>query len=317
MKMERMFYTLLRLLAKEQIVAKEIADYFEVSVRTIYRDIDSLSLAGVPIISVRGTLGGFKILDNYKVDRFLLDEKELTSIIMGLNGLHSIIGDAEILEIIKKLDALTIKDKLSMYKINFNPWNQTSDNCITNLQQAIENKNIIEFNYVDSKSKESSRKVEPLELYYKNRAWYLYCFDVDCNDFRFFRTTRILHIEITDEKFIRNSTSTAMEKNLEWINLIDSTSKTVEVVFRFSPTIYHLVLDSFSPENIMIADNGDVIASGNYRDEPWLYSFILSFGPHVEILQPAYIRDKILEDSTAITKIYSTWQYVVMFRMLK
>lgn len=187
---------------KKESTGKELADRFEVSVRTIYRDIDTLSSAGIPIYTNQGKGGGIVILDNFVLNKSVLSEKEQDEILLALQNL-SAARYPDIDFILSRLSSLFKKSNVNWIEVDFSPWG--SDEKIKEnfnmLKLAIISKQIVTFEYFSTSGEKSGRKVEPIKLAFKDRAWYLkaYCYDRKAD--RTFKISRMANIEITEDVF--------------------------------------------------------------------------------------------------------------------
>ena len=163
MKIDRLIGILSVLLQKEQTTAPELAEQFEVSRRTINRDIDALCRAGIPIASMQGTGGGFRIMDGYRMDRTVLSSKDVQVILAGLRSLDSVSGSryySQLMEKIQTGSSEFISGRDSML-INLSSWYKGSlAPKIEVIQRAIANRHLIQFEYY-APSGESTRRVEP------------------------------------------------------------------------------------------------------------------------------------------------------------
>ncbi|SHO52376.1 helix-turn-helix transcriptional regulator [Anaerocolumna xylanovorans] len=151
MQVNRLFEIIYILLSKKSITAKELAERFEVSVRTIYRDIDTLSSAGIPIYASQGKGGGISLLDDYVLDKSVLSEREQNEILYALQSL-SITQAPETDKVLAKLSSLFNKSKTSWIEIDFSPWGSDENRTyqFTIIKDAILSHRIIEFNYFSS-----------------------------------------------------------------------------------------------------------------------------------------------------------------------
>ena len=184
MKDNRLFRILYYILEKEKVTANELADKFEVSVRTIYRDIDSISSVGVPIFTTQGKGGGIKIDNEFILNKSLFDTNEKEQIIAALQGLEKT-NEAYKSELITKLSALFKIKNSNWIEIDFTSWgsNNTYQDLFNALKTVIINKNIIFFLYNSSKGEKINRKVKPIRLLFKEQDWYLYAFCLLRNNF--------------------------------------------------------------------------------------------------------------------------------------
>ena len=205
MKENRYFQMVYLLLEKGSMTAPELADYFEVSVRTIYRDIDILSSAGIPVYATRGKGGGISIQDNFVLKKSILSEQEQTQILMALQGIR-IVEDEYTRTLLSKLSSVFQKQNVNWLEIDFSSWTKSGagkDN-FQKLQSAIFKSKIVAFHYYSGKGEVIKRVVEPLKLVFKSTDWYLYGYCSTRNDFRFFKLTRIRNLEITNDEYVRS-----------------------------------------------------------------------------------------------------------------
>lgn len=202
MKDNRLFRILYYILQKGKVTASELADKFEVSVRTIYRDIDSISCAGIPIYALQGKGGGIEIAEDFILSKALLSEHEKQQIISALQGLDNTTKQHEN-ELLTKLSALFKMKNTSWIEVDFNNWqnNKMYERTFNGIKSAILSKNIVSFTYFSNNEKETSRSVKPVRLLFKSQDWYLYAFCLLRNDFRYFKLSRIKNLEIHTEKF--------------------------------------------------------------------------------------------------------------------
>jgi predicted DNA-binding transcriptional regulator YafY len=216
MRIDRMLSITVMLLNRERIPAKELADKFEVSVRTIYRDIDAINMAGIPIVSYQGNSGGFGIMPNYKLERQLLTFDSMVSILSALKGVNQTLGDESIDGAIEKITSLVPKEKAddlhSMTErivMDILPWG-SSRRQRENLQlvhAAIAANKLVEFDYLSDNGSIVNRSVEPMTLVFKGYAWYLFGYCLVRKDFRLFRLTRMRELAILDDSFNRKNVS--------------------------------------------------------------------------------------------------------------
>ena len=202
MKDNRLFRILYYILERGKVTASELADKFEVSVRTIYRDIDSISSAGIPIYALQGKGGGIEIAEDFVLSKSLLSENEKRQIMSALQGLDNTAIQHEN-ELLTKLSALFKMKNTSWIEVDFNNWqnNKRYEKVFNDIKSAILNKNIISFSYFSSNEEETNRSVKPVRLLFKSQDWYLYALCLLRHDFRYFKLSRIKNLEISAEKF--------------------------------------------------------------------------------------------------------------------
>lgn len=204
MRIQRLIGLLCVLAEVDKITVQELADKFEVSKRTIFRDLDTLNCAGIPIVSYSGVGGGISIIEGYKIDKKILSSDDTQKIFTALNGLKSIDSDNTVNSLIAKLvpeESHSVFSK-SPYIINLSSW--FSDSIIsekaTALHKAICDNHYVIIEYV-SQNGRSKRTIEPYKLVFKQSDWYLYAFCCERNDFRLFKLRRIISYNVSKEKF--------------------------------------------------------------------------------------------------------------------
>ncbi|EHO77075.1 hypothetical protein HMPREF9942_01478 [Fusobacterium animalis F0419] len=284
MKDNRLFRILYYILEKEKVTANELAEKFEVSVRTIYRDIDSISSVGVPIFTTQGKGGGIKIDNEFILNKSLFDANEKEQIIAALQGLEKT-NEAYKSELITKLSALFKIKNSNWIEIDFTSWgsNNTYQDLFNALKTTIINKNIISFSYNSSKAEKINRKVKPIRLLFKEQDWYLYAFCLLRNDFRYFKLSRMKDLEVLAINYEDNFENVVLKKELKYENIVN-------IKLKFDKNVAFRVYDEFN--EAVIEDKNDNLCveikiPNNYK----LYNYIFSFGANVEILEPEEIRN--------------------------
>ncbi|BBC57152.1 MAG: helix-turn-helix transcriptional regulator [Streptococcus mutans] len=202
MKLERLLAILSLLSDRNRITAKELAEKFEVSKRTIYRDLESLNQAGIPIVSYAGRDGGFSLMKNYQIDKRILSKADTKNLYSALKGLQSIKQQPELIALIAKLLPEEKSNPLADYDINFSSWYADSliQKKIKILQKAIEERICVLLDYISSSGRRK-RKIEPYQLVFKDSAWYLHAFCHKRQAFRLFKLRRMASLTLLEEKF--------------------------------------------------------------------------------------------------------------------
>lgn len=300
MKENRYFQMVYLLLEKGSMTAPELADYFEVSVRTIYRDIDILSAAGIPVYATRGKGGGISIQDNFVLKKSILSEQEQTQILMALQGIR-IVEDEYTRTLLSKLSSVFQKQNVNWLEIDFSSWTKSGagkDN-FQKLQSAIFKSKIVAFHYYSGKGEVIKRVVEPLKLVFKSTDWYLYGYCSTRNDFRFFKLTRIRSLEITNGEYVRSIPEQIFveEEKFEM--------ETVKVTLLFDKSMSFRVYDKFDDE-VTENQDGSLLVETVMPNNELLISHILSWGDKVEVISPQNIRNKVSERAKKIYEKYKT-----------
>lgn len=202
MQESRLFKLVYHLLDKGQATAPELAEKFEVSVRTIYRDIDALSRAGIPVYAETGRNGGIRLLNDFVLDKAVLSAKEKQEILDALQGLNAALNMNNS-DTLSKLSAIFNVSLENWLEVDFSRWgNKSYDNeKFEIIKSAIVHRRILKITYAGSYEESSERKIHPLRLFYKSRDWYLKAYCTEKKDFRLFKLTRILGCQLTDEEF--------------------------------------------------------------------------------------------------------------------
>ena len=286
MKDNRLFRILYYILEKGKVRANQLADRFEVSVRTIYRDIDSLSSAGIPIYTTQGKGGGIEIAKDYVLSKSLLSENEKKQIMSALQVLDNTTKQYEN-DLLTKLSALFKIKSTNWIEVDFNNWqnNQMYEKTFNDIKSSILNKYTISFSYFNSNEKETSRSVKPVRLLSKNQDWYLYALCLLRNDFRYFKLSRIKNLEIHTEKFEDNFDDIILKKEM-------SHNNTIHRKVKFEHKVAFRVYDEINNEIIEDA-KGNLYTEMEIPNDYNLYSYILSFGDGAEVLEPKEIRMQI------------------------
>lgn len=288
MKDNRLFRILYYILEKGRVTANELADKFEVSVRTIYRDIDSISSTGIPIYALQGKGGGIEIAEDFVLNKSLLSENEKQQIMSALQGVDNTTIQHEN-ELLTKLSALFKMKNTSWIEVDFNNWqnNKLYEKAFNDIKSAILSKNIISFTYFSSNEKETSRSVKPVRLIFKSQDWYLYALCLLRNDFRYFKLSRIKNLEIHEEKFEDSFDDVILKKEIP-------NNHKVRIKVKFNRKVAFRVYDELNGE-ITEDDDGNLYTEIEIPNDYNLYNYIFSFGDGAEVLEPKDIRMQIKE----------------------
>lgn len=300
MQINRLFEIIYILLNKKSTTATELAEHFEVSVRTIYRDIDTLSSAGIPIYAVQGKGGGISLLEDYILDKSLLSEKEQNEILYALQSL-SVTKAPESDDVLERLSRLFNKNKSSWIEVDFSPWgsDEKRSSQFTIIKDAILSSRIIEFNYFSSSGKKSARRVEPVKLIFKVHAWYLQGFCLTRNAYRTFKITRMSDILMTQEVFTEK-----VPRELTNESQAEKTQKWIQVCLKISDEGAYRVYDEFDEKDVTRNVDGSFTVTAPLPENEWLIRYILSFGADAEVLSPPHIRDMLQNELNKITVKY-------------
>ena len=292
MQESRLFKILYHLLDKGQATAPELAEKFEVSVRTIYRDIDALSGAGIPVYTEAGRNGGIHLLNDFVLDKAVLSEAEKQEILAALQSIH-ITRNMDGSRTLQKLSALFQLHSENWLEVDFSRWgNPGYDNeTFELLKSAVIRHRSVKLRYAGSYEEIRERTVQPYKLVYKAKAWYLQAFCTEKQDWRIFKLNRILELEALEEGFSQLNPPGPIET---------FEGEYPKVTLRFPKEMSYRVYDEFDKAQIQRQENGDLVVSANMPEDPWLIGFLLSFGTRVDILSPAHLKEAVAEQAKLI-----------------
>ena len=306
MKLDRLFGILSVLLERERVQAKELAERFEVSERTIYRDIAALEGAGMPVVTFPGAGGGIGILPGYKLDKRLLSRRDLAAISAGLQGLGSIGGDRSVSDLVEKLmpenaSALSLENDVV---IDFSSWDKSSFllRRIGLLRSAITARRCIQIDYVSQGSR-GQRWVEPHKIIFKANSWYLYAFCRKRQGFRLFKLSRMLEVGGLGDSFTPRGLE---EIPLDWDIVVQPGGPAERVALRFPPSQEYLVMDLFGRDGYEALPDGSLVAAFSTTDLPAAMYMVLGFGPNVEVLESDNLKALLLDWARNILERYET-----------
>lgn len=309
MKIDRLLSIVILLINRPLIQAKELADMFEVSVRTIYRDIDSINGAGIPVVTYQGANGGIGLMEGYRLDRNLLTQRELADIFTALQSVSSYGGTEhrllmeKISSIIPPAQSAAFRSKTTQMIVDLSPWSQSGllEERLTLLKEALEESAGVAFEYVNADGKISQRSVDPYTLVLKGQAWYLYGLCAQRGDFRMFKLLRMKSLEKEARTFVRQDIPL---KSLPWTEGWTLPPASPPIVLHFPEAGKHLAEDYFDTAELQPDGAGGYTVKIHYPQDNWLYGFLLGFGAAVEVLEPEHIRLRMGEIAADIAAKY-------------
>lgn len=302
MKIDRLIGILSILLQRDKVTAAELADKFEVSKRTILRDIDAISMAGIPIVSEQGKGGGISIMEGYRVDRTLLSSEDMQAILSGLQSLDSVSGTSRYRQLMDKISAENTDTVTadSHILIDLSNWDKsTVADKIELIKKAIGLHRIISFRYF-SPGGESTRRLEPYHLVYQWSSWYVWGYCTDRKDYRMFKLGRITELALTDEQCADRDVPLYTGDKLR------HTRGGIKVRVRFGSEVKWRIIDEFGADYPLYDSGGNMIIDFTWSDKESLYSYILTFGTNAEILSPEEYRQEFAGFVKKISDIYKT-----------
>lgn len=283
MQINRLFKIIYMLLDRKTITAQELAQLFEVSTRTIYRDIETLSAAGIPIYMSKGKGGGISLLSDFVLNKTVLTDQEKIELLASLKAVSSV-DFSETDTVLKKLSSFFGDMDTDWIEVDFTSWYNAGDEkeLFYILKAAILSKKTISFDYANTKGEQISREVYPLKLCFKGQSWYVYGFCKTRVDYRFFKLRRIKNLSVLQENF--NQKAPTQIFNIK--NSFDEEFITLQL--KVSKEMAYRVYDEFNTYKQL--PDGSFIGEVYYPKGEWLFSYIASFGEHCEVIAPAEIR---------------------------
>lgn len=309
MKIERMLTIIVMLLNRNRVTAVELAEKFEVSVRTIYRDIETINLAGIPIISHSGNTGGFSIYEDYKLNNQVLPLNNLSSLISVLKDVNTTLDDIDLDSSIEKLQNIVPKNKtddlnlhLEQIIIDLHPYGDSPSQkeIVKTIRHAIKQTKLLTIDYRNYNNIVSKREIEPMSLVFKNYTWYLFAYCLLKEDFRLFRVSRINDCTLKNQSFERRQKSYH-----DVVQLSQDQTPMTTVILKIAPEMKAKAEDVFKKEDISILDTGDLLVTASFPEKEWLFSLLFSFGEHLEVLEPKELRQSFVSKLNLMTKKYN------------
>lgn len=290
-KIERLISIIMILLKKELVSSNEFAQLFNVSKRTILRDMETLSLSNIPIYAVHGVNGGFGIMNEYKVDKRLLSTSDLVNIWTALGGLEQILMSEEVEMTIKKIEAMVspLAPKDSIH-LSFYEWEGRSEiqQFLKTCQEAISRRCLLSFDYIDKNSVVTKRTIEPYQVHFSEMSWYVRGFCLQRMGYRTFKLSRIDRLDMMKEK--------TFNLREDWRDQEQKTSyqpELIQVKALISPGIRDQFIERYGRKSIEENPESDLILATIHLPQGTMgFQFLSSFGENLKIVEPrSYAND--------------------------
>ncbi len=304
MKIDRLLAITMALLNQTRVSATDLAERFEVSLRTIYRDMESINQSGIPIVSFPGSDGGYEIMSGYRLDKQILSLEDFSSICMALRGVKSATDNPDIDGLIERIGALmpgnTKGSDSAKLDMDFGT-SQSEKDKISALHRATRAQHIITFEYIDIKGNESSRKIEPHGLFLKGYAWYVYGYCLTRSEPRVFRLSRIIQLSESQEKFVsRNITLQEIEQRFT----SQANFAKVPAVFRFNTAVKTRVRDEFDINLITENSDGTLQVATQYTSIDRAVQHVLSYSFNVKVIEPPELIKELQRHILNLAQVY-------------
>ena len=297
------------LMSRETVTAKELAERFEVSVRTIYRDVENLSMAGIPVYAKKGKNGGISLMSQFVLNKMLVTKEEQNQILAALTSLQET-GAFQEKELTLKLADFFHTDSLNWVAIDFSDWSGKRQEMFETIKEAILSHRVLSFDYYGQNGLMNRRLVEPAQLLFKEYTWYLSAYCLERQAMRLFKLLRMKRVEMTGEIFLPHKQKEVVYReefckkkdnegsrrgqdslNNEWQDENGLTKCTFLIDQSEACRIY----DRFEEEEITVLENGDFLVQADFLVDEWVYGLIFSFGISIKVLEPDYVKEEVIK----------------------
>lgn len=308
MKIDRLVSIIIILLEKKRIGAQELADIFEVSPRTIYRDIDAINLAGIPVRSTSGVGGGFEIMEEYKLDKKFFSADDLSALLMGLSSLSGIVRGDEVVHALAKVKSMIpaerakeIELKAGQIYIDLSQWtgSRSMQPYLETIKSALQKNQLLLFEYVAHHGNKTVRTVAPYQLVLKGHNWYLYGFCHTKKEFRLFRISRMSNLKMQEETF---TPKTYQKPVLDFSELLETMQ--IKIKIRIHESILDRVLDYCACEDFSPDGDSHYLVDFPFIENDYHYDMLLGFGNNCECLEPPHVRENMKRKIHALSVMY-------------
>ena len=295
--LERLISIIYILMNKGTVTAGELAERFEVSTRTIYRDIEALSIAGIPVYCKKGKNGGISLTEKFVLNKLLITREEQQEILAALVGLKEteVSGGSREQETLQKLGEFFREEPIPWVNIDLSDWSGLRRQMYEDIKRAILTRHVVEFDYYGQNRPMSHRVVEPIQLQFKEYTWYLRAYCREKKDFRTFKLFRMQRLLVREETFVPKT-----EHKEEAAPEAKGTENVSQPEFPVTPlTLWidkreaYRIYDRFDESELELLPDGNFLAHCAYPLDEWVYSLILWFGPSAKVLEPEFIRAEV------------------------
>lgn len=294
----RLYEITMLLVGRGRATATELAEKFDVSVRTIYRDIDALSAAGVPVYTEPGRGGGIRLLEGYVLDKSLFSADEQSQLMAHSQSVAAL-GAPGADALLDKLAAL-FGQREAWLQVDFAPWDGGDEarKAFGQLRDAILRRHVVTFDYAAAGGSQGRRQVEPYRVIFRGQGWYLYGFSRERDDFRFFKLQRMRNLSMKAEVFApRDLPKSPMDAPYN--------GEVTQLKLWISQRAAFRVYDEFGEVNATKTPEGDFVVQMRYPSSNWLVGYVLSFGADAKVLEPEDLRKTVAEMAMRLAELYN------------
>lgn len=301
MKIDRLYAITLYLLNHGRTPASELAKHFEVSPRTIQRDIDSLCMAGIPVASIAGATGGYEITDTFKMNKQLATQEDYSYILTALKGLVSATADLRAKNTLEKIVQVSQAGENGII-LDFSVLRETDQSVMQTLQTAVREKYEVVFSYTNNDNETRIHNVEPIAVIYRWYAWYLLAYSKVKKDYRTYKLVRMQNLQMIKKHFTGEHKSA--ETILKETEQTDSRRYT-EILVRCTAAARARVVEYLNGCILQeFPDKDTLMRLTVVENEQFWLGTLLSLGDAIEVLEPQRIRRQLRNAAEAIAALY-------------
>lgn len=306
MKLERLIAMLVILLEHEVISAGELARRLEVSRRTIYRDIDTLAFAGLPIFTQQGAAGGVGLMKSYKIDKKLFTRGDIQTLTAGLQSYRQLFNHKEIVHVLEKLNAIgqgadSVPQGKFAVDLTLNQGNESLRSQLSHVETALNERRYLLFDYIDKSGRASSRKIEPYQVVFKESSWYIQGYCVVKEDYRVFKLARMSKLQVLPEAFTPRDFSPLPMSGDDWMS-----RDWVAVAVRLHISMMDKVIERFGEKHVIRVEGETCLAQYPILHNEFGYDALLRFGNKCEVLGPPEVREGFRQYVSKILDKYNS-----------
>lgn len=292
------------------MTASELAERFEVSTRTIYRDVEALSMAGIPVYAKKGKNGGICLMERFVLNKMLINQEEQQEILAALLSVRET-GVVQEQDTLQKLAEFFQTKPVDWLAIDLSDWSGSRQQMYEEIKLAVLQRKIISFDYYGQNGEMKRRTVEPVQMVFKEYTWYLKAYCRLREDFRFFKLFRMKRLAVSEERFEsraeqlwKEETEQDMQSESAIGTLTPEFNPFTEITLWIDKKEAYRVYDRFDDSELEVLQSGHFLARVNYVVDDWVYGLILSFGPSAKVLEPLHIRQEIQRRIAAMLENY-------------
>lgn len=302
MQSQRLFEIIYVLQNGKSRTAGQLAERFGVSVRTVLRDVETLSAAGVPIYTVQGKGGGIALLDGYVLDKTTLSQEEQSQLLFALQSIAAA-GQGEAAATLGKLQALFAREEANWIEVDFSRWGASEEDKrqFALLKQSILKRQAIRFTYSGASGQTEDKTVWPLKMVFKGQAWYLQAYAPQRQSVRTYKICRMHGLAVTGEVYPPQPFAIPSIEGDE--------SSPPHPLLRLSlwvaPALAYRAYDEFGLEQMVLQEDGSLLVQTRLLEDEWMYQFLLSFGTGIRVLAPPHVARELCRRAQALVDAYS------------